>query len=151
MTNGTGRQSWAWIGAMLGLLVLGCSAGRDERVPVEGRITVQGQPLLSGTVVFHPNAARGNTCTREPRAAIRSDAPGRYQLTTDDKPGAAPGWYRVTVFALKPITRENAQRPPEWLADEKYADVQRSGLEVEVVSAPAPGAYDFDLKAPQKH
>ncbi|SRR5579883_833382 len=150
MTGIIGRQRWAWAGAVLGLLVLGCSAGREERVSVEGRITVHGQPLPSGTVVFHPDAARGNTSTREPRGAIRSNAPGRYQLTTDDKPGAAPGWYRVTVFALKPVTRENAQRPPEWLADEKYADVRRSGLAVEVVPTPTPGAYDFDLQAPQK-
>jgi hypothetical protein len=150
MPGQTGRRSWGRIGAacLPAFLLAGCPATTDERVPVEGTITVNGQPLPAGTVVFHPDASKGNTSLREPRATIRSAKPGRYRLTTDDKPGAPPGCYKVTVFAIKPVTRENSLRPPEWLADPKYTDKQTSGLEVVVARDAPAGAYDLELKAP---
>jgi hypothetical protein len=100
--------------------------------------------------VFHPDASRGNTSKREPRGMIGKVEPGRYRLTTEDRDGAPPGCYRVTVFALQPVTRANSLQPPEWLADPKYADMQTSGLEAVVRKDPDSTTYDFDLQAPAK-
>jgi hypothetical protein len=132
------------------LLLAGCSPIQEDYLPVEGTITVHGQPLPAGTIVFHPDAAKGNTSKREPRGVIGTVEPGHYRLTTDDRDGAPPGCYKVTIFALPPITRENSQRPPEWLADPKYADVQTSGLTAVVGKNAAAAAYDFDLQPPAR-
>jgi hypothetical protein len=147
----TTRREWWWrAGAGFALLMASCSTGKEECLRVEGLITVNGQPLLSGTIVFHPDASKGNTSKREPRGTIVRGKPGRYRLTTDGQDGAPPGWYQVTVFALQPITRENSQRPPEWLADPKYADLKTSGLAVMVNKDARSGAYDFDLQSPPR-
>ena len=144
----TTRRQWCiQTGVAFAVLLSGCSTGKEEWVRVEGLVTVNGQPLPSGTIVFHPDASRGNTSKREPRGTIGRGEPGRYRLTTDGRDGAPPGWYQVTVFALQPITRENSQRPPEWLADPKYADVGTSGLAVAVRKDAGGGAYDLDLQA----
>jgi hypothetical protein len=135
---------------MCSLLLASCTQNGGEYFPVEGTITVAGEPLLSGTIVFHPDASRGNTSKQEARGTIGQIAPGRYRLTTDGQKGAAPGQYRVTVFAIKPVTRENSQQPPDWLADPKYADVKTSGLTVAVAKDAPIGAYDFQLDLPSR-
>lgn len=120
----------------------GC--GREERlVPVSGRVIVNGKPLPLGKVVFQPDADRGNTSRQEPRGSI--DDQGVYRLSTGDREGAPPGWYRVAVFAMKPGT-DDGNRPVEWLHNPRYTDARGSGLSVQVVEDPAPGTYDLALK-----
>jgi hypothetical protein len=129
--------------AVLALLVglAGC-APAERLVPASGKVTVKNQLLPAGImVVFHPNTQKGNTTSLEPRGQL--DAQGVYRLQSGDREGAPSGWYRVAVFAIKP-TQE--MRPPEWLANPRYADPKTSGLEVQVVENPAPGAYDFALR-----
>jgi hypothetical protein len=128
------------------VFLAGCSGPREVLVPVTGTITVKKQPLANGTVVFHPDPEKGNKEKREPRAMISSDRPGVYQLTTDNRPGAPAGWYKVTINALEPGA--SSLRPPQWLAHPKYADVKTSGLSVEV-KQDAPGkTWDLDLEPP---
>jgi hypothetical protein len=129
------------------VFVLGCPSPKDPLIPVSGTITVRKQPLSSGTVVFHPDPTKGNIDKREPRATIAGEFPGLYKLTTDNQEGAPTGWYKVTVHALKPVT--SSMRPPEWLADQKYADEKTSGHSVQVVKDPAASAFDFDLDPPK--
>jgi len=129
------------------VLVVGCPSPKESLIPVSGMITVRKQPLSSGTVVFHPDPTKGNIDKREPRATIAGEFPGLYKLTTDNQDGAPIGWYKVTVHALKPAT--SSVRPPEWVADQKYADEKTSGLSVQVVKDPAAGAFDFDLDPPK--
>jgi hypothetical protein len=124
----------------------GCGKAKEPLLPVAGRILVKKQPLANGTVVFHPDAAKGNHDKREPRAAVADDHSGGYRLKTGDEDGAPAGWYRVTVNALKPVT--SSVRRPEWLADPKYADEKTSGLAVEVVKDAPPQTYDFELDPP---
>ena len=128
-------------------LLPGCSsASKEALVPVAGTITVNDQLLQHGTVVFHPDVEKGNNDKREPRGVIAAEQPGAYRLTTDNKDGAPPGWYTMTVNAIKPSV---GMRPTEWLADPKYADEKKSGLSVEVVKDAKTGAYDFKLEPPQ--
>jgi hypothetical protein len=127
------------------LLVLACAgcSGQAKRVPVKGKITVKGKVLPGGLVVYAPDAEKGNTSATEFRARCTEE--GIYELTADGKPGVPPGWYRVTVWAMKEPT---VAKPPEWLAHPRYADAKTSGLTVEVKEGAATGAYDFDLQPP---
>ena len=61
---------------------------------VHGKVTVNGQPLRGGTVVFAPDEGRG---THGPVAFAVIDDQGMYVLAGDSGPGAVVGWHRVTV------------------------------------------------------
>jgi hypothetical protein len=139
---------------MLGLLA-GCSSDGVDVVPVSGKITVDGEPLhsKSGVVNLVPNKDKGNTTTLEPTGTIDGD--GNYTVYyATGKKGAPPGWYRVQVTAMPPgdqplsmprPKRKGQPPPPAPLFKLKYASAQKSGLEIEVVRNPAPGAYDLKL------
>ena len=51
----------------------------------------------TGVIVFTPDASRGET-GKIAFGTIKDD--GSYLIATDDTPGAAAGWYRVTVGSL---------------------------------------------------
>jgi hypothetical protein len=127
------------------MTVVGCTGRSSEQlVPVMGKITFNGAPLPAGKVIFHPDAGKGNTSQQEPRGTIGAD--GTYYLKTGNRRGASRGWYKVTVFALKPVGPQEGMKPPEWLAPERYSDPARSELNVEIVDNAPARAYDFDLK-----
>ena len=112
-------------------------------VPVTGIVTVNGSPLTTGSVTFHPDADKGNTTQHIPTGAI--DAQGNYRLTSATKSGAPPGSYKVAVTAQGPIDSKNPYAPPTHLINPKYADPNTSGLTMEVSASPAAGAYDIKL------
>jgi hypothetical protein len=122
----------------------GCGGGGEKLLPVAGRVTLNDQPLRSGSVSFRPDAAKGNASLHHPTGSI--DPQGNYSLFTVGKKGAPPGRYKVLVFA-----DANAQAgavhpvPPRWLVPEKYLSEKSTPLAVEVVDAPAEGAYDLKL------
>ena len=107
---------------------------------------MDGKPLSTGLVIFHPDASRGNKAPHEPRSAI--DAQGNYDLMTANKLGAPPGWYNVAVVAQKESAEKvNGHTAYVWLIDRKYATHATSGLSVEVVEKPAPEAYDIKIES----
>lgn len=119
----------------------GCGGG--SKLPqVQGKVTLAGQPLRTGFVIFHPDAARGNHSREEPRADI--DVDGNYVLLTRLEKGAATGWYKVAVTAADQLDPNNPYFT-KWLIPEKYIDPKTSGLAVLVVESAAPGAYDLKL------
>ncbi len=80
------------------IVVSGC--GRDARlpnlVPVEGRVTLDGQPLANATITFIPS---GNTVGRG--AGAMTDDSGTYRLKEQDgSQGTAVGSYRVVISKL---------------------------------------------------
>ncbi len=80
------------------LLLSSCGDGKPRRVPVNGTVLYNGQPLPGGDVVFVP--ADLNTGFR---ARGKADAEGQFSLTTfSEGDGAIPGEYKVTVFAYRP-------------------------------------------------
>jgi hypothetical protein len=87
----SGLARHAWVGLLL--LLIGCS-GEVKLVPVEGTVTYAGQPLPAGVIVFCPDTDRGNEGPLA-QAAIGPD--GRFVLQTEGKPGAVPGWHRITL------------------------------------------------------
>lgn len=130
--------------AALGATLAGCGKGAgDGLVPVTGKVTADGQPLTTGAVTFHPDAAKGNTTPHIPVGMI--DEQGNYKLMSANQEGAPPGWYKVTVIAEGPPDENNPYAPRKSIINRKFADVQTSKLEVEVVEKAAPGAYDFTV------
>jgi hypothetical protein len=74
------------------LLGTGCGDYRSKLVPVEGVITLDGQPLERATVSFIPQKGKG------PSASGLSGSDGSFRLTTySTGDGALPGEYKIVV------------------------------------------------------
>jgi hypothetical protein len=109
--------------AIAGLVMLtgGCSDGRPERVPVSGRVVIDGQPLAHGSVMFVPENGRS--------AGGGLDKDGRFTLTCYElNDGVIPGKYRVKVSGVEFLS-ETSQK---WHAPKKYADERTSGFEFDI-------------------
>lgn len=135
-------------------LAAGCGGPPPEKfVAVSGRVTVGGKALGTGQIGFIPDEAQGNAHPEYPMGLLQPD--GAYTLATNDKGGVRPGWYKVVVWAwaeplpAAPVFDANGQpKLPRSLAAAKYSKKETTDLRVEVVEAPAPGAYNFDLSPP---
>ena len=143
-------------GLALSTLVLtasGCGDGLKARYPVYGKVTYKGQPVPTGTVTFAPLDGEGE-------GAFGAIAEGSYTLTTHTtRDGAVPGRYRVSIVSADAITPKaafdtnpnatpeasiaKAQRAAKHRIPTKYADLDKSGLTVEVKAQSNP--FDFDL------
>ena len=95
-----GRCSLAAFAALGALFALGCG-NANGRYPVSGDVTLQGQPLASGAIVFEAEdgGSRGG--------ATISD--GKYALPANQ--GLVPGKYIVRVSAVQSQT-STADAPP---------------------------------------
>jgi hypothetical protein len=131
----------------------GCadSSGVGQTFAVSGKATLNDTPLTakSTVIVFKPDASRGNTSSFEPTGTV--DADGTYTLKTLGKIGAPPGWYKVVVTAREEAEPLHPKGPKQHrpvaksLLPAKYGQAETSGLSIEVVEKPAPGAYDLKL------
>jgi hypothetical protein len=133
---------WVVLSALGGLCVAGCGSGAV--VPVQGTVTVDGKPLPGGTVVFHPDPAGDGTPRQEARATIQLD--GSYHLSTNGRPGAVPGRYKVCIIAVKARATKAGGWTVQPLIAPKFGSPATSGLEVEVGPDQPPGAYDLALQ-----
>jgi hypothetical protein len=123
-------------------VLAGCHGG-ETTVAVEGKVLVDGQPLTIGTVIFTPDTARGNTSQDEPRGKL--DGKGVYRADlAKGRTGVPPGWYKISISAQR---LKDAKDPFSYVSviPAKFANPQTSGLALEVVDKPAPGAYDIAL------
>lgn len=127
---------------IIGALVAGCNQSGDL-TPVVGSVTLDGKPLTTGSVSFHPDTSKNNNA---PQIAVGMlDDKGTYKLVSANKEGAAPGWYKVTITAQEPADPKNPYAPPKHLINPKFSDPQTSGIAVQVAKNPAPGVYDFKV------
>jgi len=136
---------------LLGVLaVTGCS-GLGKLNPVEGKVTVDGAPLASGTVTFHPEKPFDKPV--EIRGEVKN---GSYTMNSNGKPGVPAGKYNVTVNATalpqgQDPSKMTGGAPPtpdaplggQRLINQKYESTTTSGLEVTV-----PGG-NYELKVSQ--
>jgi hypothetical protein len=107
------------------VLVTGCGDGKPTRVPISGKVLIDGKPLTMGSIVFIPQGARPSG------SAI--DKEGHFVLTCyQHGDGAVLGAHRVSVTAAQNIG-ETAIR---WEAPKLYSDIKTSGL-IENVDGPA--------------
>jgi hypothetical protein len=132
------------IGAVGLLLLSGCGVEQPKLAIVHGKVSHDGAPLPGGTIVFTPDATRGNT---GPLAWAEIQRDGTYSLRTDDQPGATPGWHRVTVVSVAVAAPPGpGQRftVPRSLLSSHYRDPNLSGLTCEVKPA-QDNVLDFNL------
>jgi hypothetical protein len=107
--------------ALMILATAGCGDGRPKRVPVSGRVTIDGKPLETGFVQFVPEGDRPATGKLGPG--------GRFTLTTYDKEdGCVLGMHSVSVAANKSLDPTTTQ----WFAPKKYIRTATSGLTIEI-------------------
>ena len=144
---------FVFLGLSAAIAASGCADSSDvgRTVPVSGKATFENSPLTakSTIIVFKPDASRGNTSPFEPTGTV--DADGSYTLKTKGRSGAPPGWYKVIVTAREETDPTHPKSPQQRrpvaksLLPAKYGQVETSGLSIEVVEKPAPGAYDLKL------
>ena len=122
---------------LLAVLATGCGS----RLPsVQGTVTYQGKPVTKGNILFVPDAGG-------PTAEGVIGADGRYTLTTDRQPGAAPGPYKVMIISMADTVGrlpEERNPLPDMLLPTKYADQFKSGLTAHVKDGA--NEIDFPLK-----
>ena len=141
------RRRWLPLAILctVGLTSLaGC--GGVKRLPVSGTVTLDGQLLHGGILVFTPDTAKGNTAKISCTSPVRE---GRYELETigitgsDSGSGVPPGWYKVTYNRIDLATKKRAQADIQ--VNDKYKNADTTPLSVEVKDNPDAGAYDFKL------
>jgi hypothetical protein len=95
----------------------GCGDNLPARVPVSGRVLIDGKPLTLGSVRFVPANDRMSTGVL--------DSNGRFTLSCfDTNDGAVPGLHQVAVNGLERISDWEVR----WHAPKKYSTEQSSGL-----------------------
>ena len=109
--------------ALAALLLAGCD-GRPRRVPVAGKILIDGKPLTSGFVQMVPADAR------PAYGKIQPD--GSFRMTTfDEDDGCVPGEHKVTVIAYEPLGATKTR----WLVPAKYQDAATTDKTVKIEKA----------------
>jgi hypothetical protein len=128
---------------VLGVMAaLGCS-GSGLESQVSGTITLDGQPVGPGTVVFAPV----DGVTNPADGAIQLD--GSYFLKTSREIGLKAGKYKasVSVFDQPEVTPGvRSMTPAKLITPQKYADPATSGLEYDV----EPGKNGIDIELTSK-
>ena len=84
----------------------GCG-GLPKPVRVEGRVTLDGQPLAGATVTFTPVGTEGQP------ASGRTAEDGTFRLNSPNGEGAMPGDYKIVVTRSEAISFEGGQPPTD--------------------------------------
>lgn len=109
-------------GLLLVLLVAGCGDGLPKRVPVAGKVTIDGKPVTAGSIRFKP-ASGGRVANGE----IGPD--GTFVMTTfTPGDGCTLDSHTVTVYAFEDIG-ESSRR---WHIPKKYGREGASGLNITI-------------------
>ena len=134
-----------WLSRMLLVLALAGGCSRANVGHVAGRVTLDGQPVREGTIVFQ-DLARGISVN----ATLQPD--GTYVARTYDLDGLPPGSYQVAITPRKFGDGQTplVEAPPTQAAPTvtaipaKYQDVASSGLTATVQPGSNP-AFNFAL------
>lgn len=118
---------------MLVILLVVASSGCSgpNAASVSGNVTLDGQPLTTGSVSFHPDGGGGGA-----PAYGQIDSSGNYSLSTGTDAGLAPGKYVAVVVATKEppqlYDKTGAEIPPIPITPAKYGSTTTSDLRVDV-------------------
>jgi hypothetical protein len=128
-----------WIATGLAAVaVVGCNGA--GAVPVEGRVSLNGQPLANASVMLSPTTASG------PGPFVgTTDAEGKFVLGPAGKEGggAAPGEYTVLITTVKSEPREDAPLPTQ---REVVPAGWRNGSERFTIPAEGTKEANFEMK-----
>jgi len=131
----------------------GCGPRLPETAPVSGRVTVNGEPVTEGKIIFYPEEGRPGM------SEIAED--GTYRLTTfREHDGAVLGIHRVTIKSTR-VTGTPAPRTfeeeleqargdepisaavVEWIVPQEYARRETTPLERTVTAGE--NHFDFEI------
>lgn len=86
----------------MGVMLAGCSRPDYELAPVKGKVTLEGQPLTSGKVMFAPAAQAGSHKAGKPGFGnIQPD--GSFAISTyAENDGAVVAEHTITVINSEP-------------------------------------------------
>ena len=124
--------------AIASTVLCGCGESGPVLVPVEGKVTWQGQPVRIGSVAFVP--IKGG----QPAIGMISSG-GRFELKSHaGRMGIEPGEYRVAIRAYEGSFIENNVR---YVVPERFARTETSGLTTTVPTDTAGTLkLNYDLK-----
>ena len=146
MTMVRGRWMSCQIALALFLSCGGCGSGRYEfeTVPVEGVVTLNGEPLPDALVTFLPENGRP--------ASGRTDDSGRYELVyLEGKPGALPGKHKVSISTAVEPDSDSDDPDKQKGRPEIVPPVYNRDSQLEaVVSLDEQQSLDFDLEGKVK-
>lgn len=158
---------WLGCGAVVAAAALGCGKGDGVAfAPVEGRVTLDGQPLEAGEIRFQPDASQGN---KGPLSAAMLGAGGSFTLRGPGaRVGAVAGPHQVYFVSPfkndapepllfidgKYVSREEAARgepvpplpPNSWKVPRKFLAAETSGLTATVTKGTA-NVIEFNLES----
>lgn len=108
------------------LIVLsGCGGSSNNLAEVTGKVTLDGKPLTTGSVMTMPEHGRGA------RGTI--DSTGSFTLSTNELgSGASIGLHHIGVVAVEEAVNLSPEAPRKSLIPTKYASPETSGLTIDV-------------------
>jgi hypothetical protein len=108
-------------------------------------VTVDGAPLSSAGVAFHPDTQKGNTVDQLP--AGTTDENGVFELTTVARKGAPVGVYNVAVIPYSPAPGRGQPRAgkKDLPFNARFRNPKTSELSIEVTADAQEGTYDIKL------
>ncbi len=126
----------------LGLLA-GCGGADGDRIPVQGTVTFDGQPVDGGSIAFLPENSDAK--------AVKVGGPienGKYELKGAKAP--APGKHRVEIFWHKKTGKQivSPNDPPNKVDETKQVIPAQYNTKTTLTANVEPGhtTFDFDLK-----
>lgn len=139
----------------LAILLISSCGTKDtlpKVVPVTGEVLYQGKPVAGALVTFLGDGTA-------PPAVGQTDTAGKFKLLTQDREGAAPGKYRITVSKVETVggaantnpSMDEAAKAPAIATQTKsslpakYGDPTQSPLEQTVTEA-GPNEFSLTLK-----
>jgi hypothetical protein len=131
---------WRWLLLSLFIVSIGGCSSSEFEADVSGRVTLDGEAVGPGTIVFVPADSSSNP----PTGTVQVD--GSYFLKSNRIRGLQPGHYKVSVSIIHqdPVPPgERGTVPAKLISPLKYSDPATSGLEYDV--APGNNAIDIEL------
>lgn len=138
------RRCTVFMTAVVLVMLAGC--GNAERIAVRGTVTLDGQPLKTGAVTFHP-AEPGPLGFAE----IQSD--GSFSASTGTESGLVAGTYVATVVATEPVAQSDPKQPPlppKVLTPTRYGNSNSSDLHCIVAPGMSPLKLEMTSQEPPK-
>jgi len=107
---------------MASLLIVGCSGSSAafERASISGTVTLDGEPLPSGRIVFLPELKEGTLSDKKGvgRPATATIKDGKYEISADKGPAVGPN--KVQITAIRETGKTTEQDGKKVAVSEQY-------------------------------